>query len=163
MGSSYPLLRSKTQQLTSVMSAAAPAAPPYGRELDTLLHHLKHLPTKLPEKHGQYHFDTWLELDPELVEDTGSRHGALNMMLERAFGTRKDGLVAFSERGTSLEAVAGVIRREITGLDGENVLLTKWTDDLTAAAKAICEKHGTKVRFRFSDSPLACSNVEKQQ
>ncbi|KAG8945373.1 hypothetical protein FRC04_000823 [Tulasnella sp. 424] len=127
------------------MSAAAPATHPYGRELDTLLHHLKHLPTEVPEKHGQYHFDTWLELDPELVEDTGSRHGALNMMLERAFGTRKDGLVAFRERGTSLEAVAGVIRREVTGLDGENVLLTKWTDDLTAAAKAICEKHGTKI------------------
>lgn len=120
------------------MSAATPAAPPNGQELDTLLHHLKHLPKEVPEKHGQYHFDTWVELDLELVEDTRSQHGALNMMLERAFGTRKDGLVAFCEKGLSLEAVAAVIQREITGPDGKNVLLTEWTDNRTAAAKAIC-------------------------
>ncbi|KAG8901687.1 hypothetical protein FRC00_005455 [Tulasnella sp. 408] len=126
------------------MSTAA-AASPFGRELDTLLHHLKHLPTKIPEKFGQYHFDSWGKLDPELVDDTGTRQGALNMMLERAFGTRKDGLVVFHEWGPSLEAVVSVLRREITGLEGENVLLMKWTKDLIAAAKGVCEKHSSKI------------------
>lgn len=129
------------------MSAAAATTSPFGRELDTLLHHLKHLPINIPEMCGQYHFDSWGELDPELVDDTGTRQGALNMMLERAFGTRKDSLVVFRERGPALEAVVSVLRREITGLGGENILLTKWTEDLTASAKAVCEKHGTKVYF----------------
>ncbi|KIO25436.1 hypothetical protein M407DRAFT_25235 [Tulasnella calospora MUT 4182] len=104
-----------------------------------------HLPESLPLNDSFYSFPTWGDLDPELVSDTGSSQGALNVELERTFGSRSKGTIKFGARGPSLEGVVTVLRHWITGLDGENILLTKWVDDLTDAAKELCDKHGVEV------------------
>ncbi|KAJ7581917.1 hypothetical protein C8J56DRAFT_895468 [Mycena floridula] len=68
----------------------------------------------------------------------------VNQALEVSFGSRAKGPVTFQSRGPALEAVVDVLRDSINGVNGENIILTKWVDDLTAAATQAIEKSGEK-------------------
>lgn len=118
---------------------------PYKNELKTLLHCFKHLPESIPLNTGYYGFNQWHDLTADWLDKAGTRQGALNGMLKPVFGSRRDGSVKFEERGEGLEGVVEVLQRELTGTNGENILLTKWVDDLTTAAKEVCDREGHPV------------------
>ncbi|KAJ7049280.1 ribonuclease H-like domain-containing protein, partial [Mycena amicta] len=123
---------------------------PYAEELGKLLRTLKALPQTLPVNAT---YDFIIEPTAEELDDFGSPHGVVNRALERAFGPRNNGLVQFTSRGPLLEAVVQLLRRYITGKEGQNVILMKWVDDLTEAAEAaITETGGTLPRIATTNA-----------
>ncbi|KAG1836631.1 hypothetical protein DFJ58DRAFT_817985, partial [Suillus subalutaceus] len=76
-------------------------------------------------------------LDDEKIEDMGPI-GALNRELECVMGQRHNGPILFKERGPGLEAVVDVLESHLIEHHNspETILLVKWVDDLTTAAKA---------------------------
>ncbi|KAG1891160.1 hypothetical protein F4604DRAFT_1989120 [Suillus subluteus] len=64
--------------------------------------------------------------------------GALNRELECVMGQRHNGPISFKERGPGLEAVVDVLESHLIEHHNspETILLVKWVDDLTTAAKA---------------------------
>ncbi|KAF9025001.1 hypothetical protein BDZ89DRAFT_1040796 [Hymenopellis radicata] len=101
----------------------------YSDELKELDRCLKALPKSIPVNNA-YSFANY-EPDPTEIEDYGSVQSVVNKHLEPEFG-----------RGPALEAVVPILRASITGRFGENLLLIKWVDDLTAAAKIAIEADG---------------------
>lgn len=110
--------------------------------LRTLLHHL---PISIPLG-STYPFCNFV-LDLALIEDTGSAAGALNVTLERVFGSRHPSQppLTFRKRGPHLEGVVDALQQYISGTDGENPLLIKWVHDLVRAGRTAYEKAGEKV------------------
>jgi hypothetical protein len=115
---------------------------PYAEELNKLLRYLKALPQTLPVD-NQYDFI--IEPTPEELEEFAGAHGVINRALECVFPGRSKGPVSFKCRGPNLETVVPLLRRHITGMQGQNMLLTKWVDDLTAAAEAAITAGGGTV------------------
>ncbi|KAJ7192260.1 hypothetical protein GGX14DRAFT_578278 [Mycena pura] len=111
----------------------------YLEELNRLERYVKALPVSLPASEldiGQ------LEPSAAEVDDYGSTICALNRRLEISFGSRAMGPLELKFRGEYLIAVVTILRRVITGTEGENIIMIKWVDDLTNAAKAAIEKSG---------------------
>ncbi|KAF7311298.1 DUF659 domain-containing protein [Mycena kentingensis (nom. inval.)] len=114
----------------------------YGTEIRKLAELLKNVPKSIPL--GTEHDFRAHELRQDALLDMGCEKSVVNQDLERSFGSRADGVISFKSRGPGLEAVADVLREYITGTAGQNLILTKWVDDLTAAAKHAIEEAGGK-------------------
>ncbi|KAJ7577226.1 hypothetical protein C8J56DRAFT_726501, partial [Mycena floridula] len=100
--------------------------------LRTLRHLIQNLPSTVPLA-DDHNFLSY-EIDQERLDDYGSNQSVVNRDLEVSFGSRSAGPVVFKSRGPGLEAVVDVLRDYITGSKGQNLLLTKWVDDLTESA-----------------------------
>ncbi len=112
----------------------------YSDELKELDRCLKALPKSIPVN-DTYSFANY-EPDPTEIEDYGLVQSVVNKHLEPEFGDRNHGPIQFKGRGPALEAVVPILRASITGRFWENLLLIKWVDDLTAAAKIAIEADG---------------------
>ncbi|KAF9021139.1 hypothetical protein BDZ89DRAFT_1071710 [Hymenopellis radicata] len=115
----------------------------YSDELKKLDRCLKALPQSIPANDAYQFMD--YEPNQEDIDDYGSAQGVVNKHLEPQFGDRDHGPIKFKGRGPALEAVVPILRRYLTGKSGENLLLIKWVDDLTAAAILAIEKDGGTV------------------
>ncbi|KAF7310297.1 DUF659 domain-containing protein [Mycena indigotica] len=142
----------------------------YNNEIENLKHLLNHLPNTIPV--GTAHNFIDYVPDPEVVNDLGSEKSALNRDLEVSFGFRANNtVITFKSRGPHLEAVATVIRQNISGSGGDNILLVKWVDDLTCAAKAafananvpLPRKGAGTARKRAMQDELAEKEATKHQ
>lgn len=125
----------------TTIAAAAPSPPdPY----DYLLHLLTHLPLTIPE--GARHYTAAkFKTTKEDLELTETADGALNHRLELVFGSRHQGPIIFKEKGEGLCLVIGILQKAITAAPS-NVILFKWVEDLTTAAKAAYESARLPVR-----------------
>ncbi|KAF7303480.1 DUF659 domain-containing protein [Mycena indigotica] len=131
------------------ITAALLGALHYGPEIRNLAALLKSLPSSIPL--GTAHDFSSHELRQEAVMELGCEKSVVNQDLEWSFGSRVDGkLIEFQSRGPGLEAVTVVLRQYITGPAGQNVVLIKWVDDLTAAAQDAIERCGAQKRKRKS-------------
>ncbi|KAJ7576115.1 hypothetical protein C8J56DRAFT_1032134 [Mycena floridula] len=101
----------------------------YGDNLRTLRHLIQNLPSTIPLA-DDHNFLSY-EIDQERLDDYGSNQSVVNRDLE--------------SRGPGLEAVVDVLRDYITGSKGQNLLLTKWVDDLTESAQKIIDASGEKL------------------
>ncbi|KAK6987730.1 DUF659 family protein [Favolaschia claudopus] len=125
----------------------------YHEEIKELHRLLKRLPDNIPV--GNAHNFIGYVPDGKAVDEDG-RHTVVAHDLGRSFGARRtpageDIIVAFKSRGPALEEVVTVLRDNITGSGGPNVLLTKWVDDLRIGARAAIEAAGTPMNWPFAD------------
>ncbi|KAG1861226.1 hypothetical protein F4604DRAFT_1587950, partial [Suillus subluteus] len=106
---------------------------------------LSNLPQTIPYADtAQTHYR--LFLDDEKIEDMGPI-GALNRELECVMGQRHNGPILFKERGPGLEAAVDVLESHLIEHHNspETILLVKWVDGLTTAAKAAFASTGIMV------------------
>ena len=112
--------------------------------LETLWQLLANLPENLPQpEQTQYPFHPSENffLDAEEVEDNGKVR-ALNRLLENTYGfqscSQGDGIIPIFEHGPSICAVANILEIFVLKFPSDAVL-TKWVDDLIAAAKKVSQ------------------------
>ncbi len=112
----------------------------YDHELKELDRCLKALPASIPVNNF-YSFHEYAPTEAE-IEDYGAPQSVINKHLEPIFGGCKHGLIKFRGQEPSLEAVVPILQKYITGKEGENIILIKWVDNLTEAAKNTIQKDG---------------------
>ena len=104
------------------------------------LERLRELCLLLPPKSGPPNpFKPYIP-DEGWVENTGSLQGALNHILEVAFGCRAtiDNVpIELKSHGPDLLAIVDVLAAAITSHDGENPILINWIGDLIRAIEAV--------------------------
>ncbi len=111
-----------------------------------LSYYLSRLPTCIPKPDKpKLDFRTF-ELDPEWVENIGSRDGAFNRQMEVYFGSRANGPIILSERGLGIEALASVLSAHLKEFP-TSFYLEKWVADILTAVYNL---------FKTANLPVSC-------
>lgn len=122
---------------------------------------LSNLPGNVTQSDGAHYPFLTYEPDPESVESSGSRQGALNQLLEHTFGSRHERIstgqtpVEFRYRGPDLLALADVLQSHLLEDSSENTLLIKWLDDFIISANITIQQ----VRYQCLSFRQALRNV----